>query len=131
MTDLKDLFAIQGMRTTAGSRILENFVSPYDSNVWDTLNKKGCLLGGKLAMDEFAMGSFSSTSYFGKALIPGKPERSAGGCGAALADDLFYFTIGSDTGGSIRLPASFCSVYVYKPSWNILSIRYDTLCFIS
>lgn len=131
---LKDLFAVEGLRTTAGSRMLENFVTPYDSQVWKILKGKGGLLGGKLAMDEFAMGSFSNTSAFGKVSIPGFPDRSAGGSsggsGAAIAADLFDITVGSDTGGSVRLPASFCSVVGYKPSYGAFS-RYGMISYAS
>lgn len=131
---LKDLFAVEGLRTTAGSRILEEFITPYDSHVWETLKIKGGLLGGKLAMDEFAMGSFTNTSAFGKVSIPGFPDRSAGGSsggsGAAIAGDLFDITVGSDTGGSVRLPASFCSVVGYKPSYGAFS-RYGMISYAS
>lgn len=131
---LKDLFAVEGLRTTAGSRFLEEFVTPYDSHVWETLKSKGALLGGKLAMDEFAMGSFTNTSAFGKVSIPGFPERSAGGSsggsGAAMAAELFDITVGSDTGGSVRLPASFCSVVGYKPSYGAFS-RYGMISYAS
>lgn len=131
---LKDLFAVEGLRTTAGSRMLEDFVTPYSSHVWETLQTKGGLLGGKLAMDEFAMGSFSNTSAFGKVSIPGFPDRSAGGSsggsGAALAAELFDITVGSDTGGSVRLPASFCSVVGYKPSYGAFS-RFGMISYAS
>lgn len=131
---LKDLFAVEGLRTTAGSKILKDFITPYDSHVWETLKNKGCLLGGKLAMDEFAMGSFSNTSSFGKVSVPNMPDRSAGGSsggsGAAMAGELFDFTVGSDTGGSVRLPASFCSVVGYKPSYGAFS-RYGMISYAS
>lgn len=131
---MKDLFCIKGTKTTAGSKILENFISPYDSTVWSTLESKGGLLAAKLAMDEFAMGSFSNTSYLGKVSIPGFPERTAGGSsggsGAALKADLVDFTVGSDTGGSVRLPASFCSVVGYKPSYGAFS-RYGMIAYAS
>ena len=127
---LKDLFAVDGLKTTAGSKILEDFITPYDSFVWNTLKSKGGILGGKLAMDEFAMGSFSNTSSFGRVSIPGFPDRSAGGSsggsGAAIAADIFDFTVGSDTGGSVRLPASYCSVVGYKPSYGSFS-RYGMI----
>lgn len=131
---MKDLFGIKGLTTTAGSKILENFKTPYDSQVWTTLKDKGVLLGAKLAMDEFAMGSFSNTSPFGRVSIPGFPERTAGGSsggsGAALLADLVDFTTGSDTGGSVRLPASFCSVVGYKPSYGAFS-RYGMIAYAS
>lgn len=131
---VKDLFCIKGLRTTAGSKMLENFISPYDSTVWTTLQNKGSLLTAKLAMDEFAMGSFSNTSYLGKVSVPGFPDRTAGGSsggsGAALKADLVDFTVGSDTGGSVRLPASFCSVVGYKPSYGAFS-RYGMIAYAS
>lgn len=131
---MKDLFCIKGLRTTAGSKMLENFISPYDSNLWNTLKNKGSLLGGKLSMDEFAMGSFSNTSSFGKTSLPGFPDRTAGGSsggsGSAMAAKLFDFTVGSDTGGSVRLPASFCSVIGYKPSYGTFS-RHGMISYAS
>lgn len=131
---LKDLFCATGTLTTAGSKILEGFVSPYDSTVWKSLESKGGLLTAKLAMDEFAMGSFSNTSYLGRVSIPGFPDRTAGGSsggsGAALKAGLVDFTVGSDTGGSVRLPASFCSVVGYKPSYGAFS-RYGMISYAS
>lgn len=131
---MKDLFCIQGVTTSAGSRMLETFKSPYDSQVWETLKKKGVLLGAKLAMDEFAMGSYSNTSYLGRTSIPGFSEHTAGGSsggsGAALAANLVDFTTGSDTGGSVRLPASFCSLYGYKPTYGAFS-RYGMIAYAS
>lgn len=131
---MKDLFTIKGLKTTAGSRMLENFISPYDSTVWEDLKSRGALMGAKLAMDEFAMGSYSNTSSFGKVSIPGFPDRTAGGSsggsGAALAADLVDFTVGSDTGGSVRLPASFCSTVGYKPSYGAFS-RFGMIAYAS
>jgi aspartyl-tRNA(Asn)/glutamyl-tRNA(Gln) amidotransferase subunit A len=102
--------------------------------MWSVLKGKGVLLGAKLAMDEFAMGSFSNTSSFGKVSVPGFKEHSAGGSsggsGAALAADLVDFTTGSDTGGSVRLPASFCSVVGYKPTYGAFS-RYGMIAYAS
>lgn len=122
---LKDLFCVKHLTTTAGSKILSKFKSPYDSHMWEVLKDKGVLLGAKLAMDEFAMGSFSNTSYLGKVSVPGFPEYSAGGSsggsGAAVAAKIVDFATGSDTGGSVRLPASFCSVVGYKPSYGVFS----------
>lgn len=131
---VKDLFMIKGLKTTAGSKILEDFKSPYDSHMWDMLKNKGSLLMGKLSMDEFAMGSFTNTSYLNKTTLPNFPDRTAGGSsggsGASLASKLFDFTIGSDTGGSVRLPASFCSVVGYKPSYGAFS-RYGMISYAS
>lgn len=131
---MKDLFCIKNLKTTAGSQILKDFISPYDSTVWATLKEKGVLLGSKLAMDEFAMGSFSNTSFLGKVSLPKHLDRTAGGSsggsGAALKADLVDFTVGSDTGGSVRLPASFCSVVGYKPSYGAFS-RYGMIAYAS
>ena len=131
---IKDLFCINGLTTTAGSKILENFISPYDSDVWNTLKSKGALLSSKLAMDEFAMGSFSNTSYLGRVSIPNHLDRTAGGSSggsaSALVADIADFTVGSDTGGSVRLPASYCSVVGYKPSYGAFS-RYGMIAYAS
>lgn len=131
---VKDLFCVKGTKTTAGSEILENFIAPYDSTVTSTIQSKGAILCAKLAMDEFAMGSFSNTSKFGKVSIPNYPNHSAGGSSggsaAALKANLFDFTIGSDTGGSVRQPASFCGVYGYKPSYGSFS-RFGMIAYAS
>lgn len=131
---MKDLFCISGLTTTAGSKILNSFKAPYDSTVWQTLSQKGALLGAKLAMDEFAMGSFSDTSYLGRVSLPGFPDRTAGGSsggsGAALKAGLVDFATGSDTGGSVRLPAAFCSQVGYKPSYGAFS-RYGMIAYAS
>lgn len=124
---LKDLFCVNGVRTTAGSKILHNFISPYDSDAWKIFKDKGSLLGCKLSMDEFAMGSFTNTSYLGRTHVPGHEDRSAGGSSGgsavAVANDIVDFSLGSDTGGSVRLPASFCSVVGYKPTYGAFSRR--------
>lgn len=122
---VKDLFCIKGLHTTAGSRILSDFVSPYTSTLWERISAKGGVLAGKLSMDEFAMGSFTNTSYLGRTSIPDYPEHTAGGSSggsaAAVASGVLDFSIGSDTGGSVRLPASFCSIVGYKPSYGAFS----------
>jgi aspartyl-tRNA(Asn)/glutamyl-tRNA(Gln) amidotransferase subunit A len=131
---LKDLFCVKGMTTTAGSRVLEHFKSPYSSTVYETLSQKGALLATKLAMDEFAMGSFSDTSSFGRVSLPGFPQRSAGGSSggsaAALASGIVDFTMGSDTGGSVRQPASFSSVVGFKPTYGTFS-RFGMIAYAS
>jgi aspartyl-tRNA(Asn)/glutamyl-tRNA(Gln) amidotransferase subunit A len=130
----KDLFCIEGMKTTAGSKILEDFVSPYTATVVEQLQSKGGLITGKTSMDEFAMGSFTNTAYLGKTVIPGyseyTPGGSSGGSAASLMADLFDFTIGSDTGGSVRQPAAFCGLVGYKPSYGSFS-RYGMISYAS
>ena len=120
---VKDLFCIDSMRTTAGSKILENFKSPYTSTLVQTLQDKDGLIAGKLAMDEFAMGSYSNTSFYGRVSLPFDKSRTAGGSsgGSAAALPILDFTLGSDTGGSVRLPASFCGYVGYKPSYGVFS----------
>lgn len=131
---VKDLFCIEGLTTTAGSRILADFVSPYTSTVWNTLYAKGATLVGKTAMDEFAMGSFTNTSYLGKTSIPGFPQHTAGGSSggsaAAVASGIVDFAVGSDTGGSVRQPASFCGVVGYKPTYGAFS-RFGMIAYAS
>lgn len=131
---VKDLFCIKGMTTTAGSKILEDFKSPYDSTVWDSLKSKGTILSAKCSMDEFAMGSFSHTSFLGKTCIPGKLDYSAGGSSggsaASILAGLCDFSIGSDTGGSVRQPASFCGLVGYKPSYGAFS-RFGMISYAS
>lgn len=130
----KDLFCIKGMKTTAGSKILENFISPYDSTVTKSCEVLGGLITAKTSMDEFAMGSFTNTSYMGKSVIPNYPEYtpggSSGGSAASLMDDLFDFTLGSDTGGSVRQPAAFCGLVGYKPSYGAFS-RFGMISYAS
>lgn len=131
---IKDLFTVKGVKTTAGSKILDNFYAPYDSTLCKTLFERGSLFGGKLAMDEFAMGSFTNTSSYGKVSIPKFPNHSAGGSSggsaAAVASGAVDFSIGSDTGGSVRQPASFCSIVGYKPSYGAFS-RYGMISYAS
>lgn len=130
----KDLFCIEGMKTTAGSKILEDFVAPYTSTVIDQIQSKGGLITGKTSMDEFAMGSFTNTAYLGKTVISEHPEYtpggSSGGSAAALKAELFDFTIGSDTGGSVRQPSAFCGLVGYKPSYGAFS-RYGMISYAS
>lgn len=129
---VKDLFTIKNMRTTAGSKMLRDFISPYTSTLVQDIQERGALVAGKLAMDEFAMGSYSNTSYLGRVSVPGRPDRSAGGSsgGSAAALDILDFTLGSDTGGSVRLPASFCGYVGYKPSYGTFS-RFGMISYAS
>ena len=131
---VKDLFCTKDLKTTAGSKILGNFVPTYESTVTDNLWNAGGILLGKLNCDEFAMGSSNETSFFGNVQSPiGEnlvPGGSSGGSASALAAKLTPITIGTDTGGSIRQPASFTGTVGLKPTYGTCS-RYGIVAFAS
>jgi len=130
----KDIFCTEGVKTTCGSKILDNFIAPYNATVVDKFNNAGAVMLGKLNMDEFAMGSSNETSYYGVVKNPWDvntvPGGSSGGTAAAVAARLAVCATGTDTGGSIRQPAALCGITGLKPTYGRVS-RYGMIAYAS
>lgn len=131
---LKDVISTEGIKTTAASNILKNYIPPFNATVWEKLKNSGCILLGKVNTDEFTMGSSTETSVFGVTKNPHNNDfvsgGSSGGSAAAVSNDECCFSIGTDTGGSIRQPANFCGCVAMKVTYGLVS-RYGCISYAS
>lgn len=131
---IKDLIMLSGVRTTCGSKIMENYIAPYTATVLDRLEGAGASFLGKTNLDEFGMGSTNENSAYGPVLLPGHPGHvaggSSGGSAAAVLSESCLGALGTDTGGSIRLPASYCGIVGIKPTYGRVS-RYGQVAYAS